>query len=541
MIDISERKSLIAPTAILAAIYLYYFGIYKNYFPFGDDPAVLRGSAANPVTWFTLGFSRYFVVYPEWTTPFTDFLRPGVSLIVRIHQGLFGSHYWWYFASFYMAQALVCVVTVKIGKRLEISTPWLYMIGVLVAINPAFMAGGLESISFAFDVYCGLFTILTLYFVLRKNYILAGTVLTLALFTKESSLYAPLAAAITVYLLTRKKLLSVAMLAPLSVLAGVRKFVFSGSLHGVYAMPSQFRSTLRSVLQGIEIWPTGLFDVRAPRILIEHHSIHASQALIGAANLTLWAMLLILGIKLVRDSRRASQAPLIAVWIWTAGALSFGVLVGKDPRLGGSIYPLMLILCAVAYRRNKKLSLLAVSLLAGAFVWNAAHALSHRQPSLASPMHSLVIELQQLRDVPTVYILNAPYSYSDPDDIAALADTPSKLVVLSQVRGCNTSAVRTSSKLTAEGHDLHIYSTIPPCSQYEFTGVSLDTLAKGEIARGAFAEYSFPHEKSVYGLEDRDLITSVDVGRELNISFTPSGPYAVLYYDWSSGDFRRMM
>src|ERR1700761_8701849 len=134
---VSLRLTLL-PALVLLAIYCFHIPFYQNYFPYGDDPALLNASNGNPAKWFTEGFSKYFVVYPEWNVPRTDFLRPGVNLIVRLNHILFGDHYSLYFATFYFAQFLVCVLVLCLARQMGVNERWQYLIGLLAAINPAF-------------------------------------------------------------------------------------------------------------------------------------------------------------------------------------------------------------------------------------------------------------------------------------------------------------------------------------------------------------------------------------------------------------------
>ena len=229
-------RVLLVPAFILLAIYFFHFSFYRTYFPYGDDPALLHASGGNATKWFTEGYSKYFVVYPEWNVARTDFLRPQVNFIVRLNETFFGNHYFLYFASFYLAQFLICVLIVCLARRMGVKEQWLLFVGLLGAINPAFIGEGLYNISFQYDIWSGLFAVAALYLILRQWYGLAVLSLTLAVFTKEPALYSPVAAAITVYLVHRRRLPAVIMVLPLLVWALVWKFVFIGTPGGNYAL-----------------------------------------------------------------------------------------------------------------------------------------------------------------------------------------------------------------------------------------------------------------------------------------------------------------
>jgi hypothetical protein len=247
---------LVAPALVLAVIYSLHFGLYRTYFPFGDDPAVFRGSAGNVASWFTKGFSRYFIVYPEWTPVLTDFMRPGVNLIVRIEEILFGQRYLFYFAAFYVAQFSVCVLAVLVARYLGVERRWLFWVAAVTAINPAFLREGLFSVVFHFDVWCGLFAVLSLYLIFRRAYGLAVLSLTLAIFTKEPALYAPIAAAVTVFLRTRRKWLSAFMLLPLVAWLCAWRFVFTGTSAGISALPRHRFEALSKLGTGLPLRST---------------------------------------------------------------------------------------------------------------------------------------------------------------------------------------------------------------------------------------------------------------------------------------------
>ena len=269
----SCKRPLLVSLLILIGIYLFHFQLYSHYVVFGDDPAVFAGSAGSPWQWITEGFSRYFIVYPEWTVPFTDFLRPASNLILRCEQIAFHQHYALYFAAFYFAQFLVCASVVVISYRFGVQGLWLILIGALSAISPAFLGLDLISVVFQFDVWCGLFALLALYLILDRRYYWSIFFLLLAVFTKEPTLYAPMAACFTTYSQTRRKLISAAMLLPLVAWIAVRKFIFVGSARNVYALQSGTSQFLLSLVKGITQWPSGILENLALKNILTERSI----------------------------------------------------------------------------------------------------------------------------------------------------------------------------------------------------------------------------------------------------------------------------
>jgi hypothetical protein len=556
-------RVLLVPALVLFGIYCFHFRFYQNYFPFGDDPALLNASEGNPAKWFTEGYSKYFVVYPEWNVPRTDFLRPVVNLIVRLNHVFFGDHYVFYFATFYFAQFLVCALVFCLAAHLGVNERWLYSIGLLAAINPAFVGEGLYSASFHFDIWCGLFTVFALYLILRERYGLAVLSLTFAVFTKESALYAPVAAAVTVYLITRRRLLAVTMLLPLVAWACVWKLVFIGTPAGNYALQGDPKALLiKGSIQGFLRWPTGIFDYHVVRQLLVEHSIiaHLPDLVVLLINLVLWGFLIALGAHFARAvfaTRSLSDEDrlVLAVLIWLAGALSFGVLVGYHSRFGGSIYPLEIVICAVIFQRSRHslarpFAAVAIGSLAAAFLWNAQTMdpsddgiVPYHHSSQISTMRSLVDALRRYR-ADVIYVLNSSRSDATPSSIASLAGAPfEKVIVLSEATGCVSDSRADPPIAQQVGEAVHIVSILPACASYEFNGVKPSILAQafgGILPRDHLATYSLPGGRIVeHGLVDNTAIAAVDMGRELDLNLFPekAKSYVILYYDWSGGRF----
>jgi hypothetical protein len=544
------------PALVLLAIYCFHLRFYQSYFPYGDDPALFNASEGNPTKWFSEGFSKYFVVYPEWNVPRTDFLRPGVNFIVRLNRTVFGEHYSLYFATFYCAQFMVCVLVVCLARQMGVNERWLYLIGLLTAINPAFVGEGLYSIAFQFDIWSGLFAVLALYLIFREWYTLAVLSLTFAVFTKEPALYAPVAAMATVYLIHRRRLLAVTMLLPLVVWAGVWKFVFVGTPGGNYALQGDPKALLlKGLIQGFLRWPTGIFDYHIVRNIFVEHSIlaHLPDLLILLINLFLWVVLVAIGAYFARAVFAAEPLShqdrlLLAVLIWLVGALSFGILVGYHPRFGGSIYPLEILVYAgiihrSTYRLAHSFSALAVGSLTAAFLWSAQLKVPHQEASQVASMRSLMDSLRRHR-ADVVYVLNSSRSDAAPSNIASLAGTSSeKVVILSEAKGCLNDSRADPPKVQQVGKAVHIVSVLPACASYEFNGVSASIMAQafgGVLPRDHLATYSLPGGHiTERGLVNTNAIASVEMGRELDLDLFPeeAKAYVILYYDWSSGKF----
>ncbi len=552
----SIRTRVSAPLRLAAATLLGIFFVfarwYSNYSPHWDDPAVLGASAESPIHWFTLGYSQYFLAFPEWNQPLWNFLRPGANAIVRLDQLLFRTHYAFYFLLYYLGQFLLIWIVVLLARELGVREKWLLLLAFLLAIEPAFFSTGLIQISDQFDVWCGLFTVAAFFFLTRRQYVLALISLMLAVFTKESALYAPVAAAFTVAYGTRRKVLASTMLLPLAAWVAARRFLFiAPGLKGVYAVSGSPKEFVLNAVKGMLYWPNGLLQDVTHTSLADDllHSLRTPIFLL--ANVFLWILLLAIGIKLIRRDKADLLSPL-TVFVWLSGALSFGVLVAHEPRFGGSIYPLELLLLAVAssalpISRLRTGSLVALCLMAPAFLWNMFSLVprmdDHRREQDA--MMRLTDALKHIgNNVDTIYILNSADSYSAPEYLARLAGISGHIVVLNQFKGCLTDSLGSTALSQIGASEMKIAAQLPPCADLVFEGLVPATFAPavgGAMMRDDFARYTLPEARVVgHGVFVNPRFLQINLGRQLNITLEGFDPQssALLYYDWGTGQYR---
>lgn len=549
------KKSITLPLLLAAVVLLGIFAAnaheYLHYFPYGDDPAVFLASSGSPAGWFTSGFSHYFLVYPEWSVPYTDFLRPGVNGIVRLYQILFAHHYVLYFATFYGAQFLLVWLVLLIARDMHVSQRVLFLLELLLAINPAFFNFGITSVVNQFDFWCGFFAVAALFCLRRDRFALTVLFLTLAIFTKEAALYAPIAAALTVTFTTRRRLLATTMLLPLLAWAGVRKFLFAGSAQGLYAVPiNSPRAILLGIIKGVLQWPTGLVPDLAVKSILSHHDLlhNIVPLILLATNILFWVLLVGLGMQLFRKDT-AEPLAFFTVFLWLCRALSFGIIVGPDPRFGGSIYPLELLLLATAsvalpLSRWRSLSSAAMCLMVPMFLWHMHAAPLEIDASGRPLMKEQNAALKRNgTTADDVYILNSAPAFSAPAYLASLAGITARIVVLNQFDGCLSSHQAITSFKRRGDSVMDVTVQLPPCAHFLFNSVPPNVLAQAidgkEFLRWDLAVYSLPSARITGHSVRNAQMPEVDPGSRLNISLKlPIDRSILLYYDWTIGSYR---
>jgi|GEM_PF-3645321 len=549
----SITAPLLLAAATLMVIFLYYSHEYFHYVPYADDPAVFGASAGSPANWFVKGYSNYFIVYPEWTEPYTDFLRPGASAIVRSDQALFGHQYEFYFLAFYLAQFVLVLLVLKLAQAMQASQKALLLLAFLLAINPGFFNFGITAVAGQFDFWCGFFAIAAFFCLTRKGYIFAVILLACAVFTKETALYAPIGASITMVYAGRRKLAAV-MLLPILAWVGVRKFIFSGTASGLYMVSLRSPITiLLGIIKGLLVWPTGLVPFMAIKnILIRHDLLHdCPYLMLIAINIVFWLLLVSLGIKFFSAGRRVPFSPLM-IFVWLCGALGFCVLVAPELRFGGSVYPLELLFLVVAasvlpISRLRSFCTAALYLLLPLFLWSM-HAAAPLKTSAKAriSMHQLNDMLKRYgTDAHTVYVVSSAPSFSSPEYLARLANIPGKIVILNEFDGCLTGPGGSVSMTQKGASDMDIVVQIPKCAHFLFDGdpglssVLAQGIGNGMLKRGDFAVYNFPFGR-ITGHAIRDVhVLDLDFNDRLNLSLKKYDPEnsILLYYDWTTGNY----
>ena len=241
--------SLIPIGGFLALTVFWAFCIRPIYYPSGDEIALLVASTKmfhpSIAAWFFDGFGRFFLAYPGLSRPSTDFIRPVANATYYLNSLVFGSHYAYYLLCNYAVQAgLVFVATLVAQNVFSLSRRLCTLGAVMVLLSPAVGWQAIYYPSFIFDLMAALFVLLAFYALWKERYVSAWVLLTLAVFTKETALFAPAAVALAVWLPAQKYLSTLRRVAysalwmmPLLVWVVVRHLAFHGN-SGIYVLRS---------------------------------------------------------------------------------------------------------------------------------------------------------------------------------------------------------------------------------------------------------------------------------------------------------------
>jgi hypothetical protein len=364
--------------------------------------------------------------------------------------------------------------------------------------------------------------------------------ITAAVFTKETALFAPIAAAITVFILKRDAKWSAAMLAPLLIWIVARWLSFGAVLGGTFASPASFADLLANIGSGLMLWPSSAVPTNLPMHLGGSYGLVLLALL--AMNFVLWAFLGYAGWRVAHalwrepeDARSGQQAVLL---IWTLGALSYCLLIRSQARFGASLDAfLLLFLAAFLFVRPQPryLRLIPIAILSFVTLVRGGHLLVsdlEKEKTERSGDRALFAGLRSLpQDGRTVFVVNAPTMLSAPIFIVGAWHLKLDVKFINQFHGCaRVGAWDGRYRLSA----MSLSAEVPSCASFVFAGVPDDIQARaqaGGLLRPGIGVYQFPNRPAPgKRLSDGD----VDFGRRLEVRFLHS-PATVLIYDWQKG------
>ena len=461
--DPSEpRLTVFLVAAAFALLVLVDLPFLATYAVKGDDLPLLYHSARSfspsPLEWITDGFDGYSVVIPEIEGEGTNWIRPGQNAYVYV-LSLFISDPTsrWLLVCSYLGHALVVGLVFLIARRIFGLAVAPAVLASVLFFGSASIGGLLGSIAFNGDMLATLFALTALLlaqsYVSGKASLAKGTLivglLTLAAFTKEAALAAPLV--VGIYLVTarwperaagglRSKLrqstardlpLLAALALPIILYALAR---LNAGLAGTYALddlPNSILGIPLSVLNPFRFLFTAFFPVETEalkRVLAAQDPLSPGflltalrVLLLVVLNILAWAVV----IHLVRRPRE--RARLLPLLLLALAACALPILLKADPRFmyfgQALLLPLLVLTLTMldlplrrnAGRLSARAAVVVLLILLGPVYFLAQAALS--QPAqVASNREAAALERAvhaELSDpgVRRLYLLNARRDY----------------------------------------------------------------------------------------------------------------------------------
>jgi hypothetical protein len=560
--------------AIFGLLWTVYIPYRRVYVPNElDIPALADGlllaSGAHWQDWFTVGYSHFWDLYPEWPEGMTGFARPAFQFVIYLAHFALGRDWASYqIISCFAAAGMAAVAFLIARTALELATGPSLLAASLVALSPPVLQAWMIGVSAAHDPLATILVAGAFLAVVGRCDFLCLMLLFLGLLTKESAVWAPAAAAITIMLrpkpdepLHRRAFVAATMFLPV-VMWLVQRYAFFGGIGGTYVtaaplaelLPLTFRKLThidalfvtqggfvaegswavldRVTRLGTRLLMYALFFLLALRFLLEvmdwlRYAVYERRwPTVDAAFLVLlWAATAIafhFALPVQSDVQTERYATSLVVFAWPA-------LVAEVERHRKGIIWLGLVVCCV------------VSLARSSYVllnWIATGPQSARSQfgPMTAALHQVPMATRQ------VYIVNAGgLQDANPEYVRVVLGVPAEIVRVIDIKWqCGAAAAElpqeyeTKVPETRDGvafdHSLAdgvvaMTVTLPPCAVFVFTGGRgpLDVatmLANGLLYRNAKMSYELPDAyPSIRWGEPAFYL-----GRKMTVHIRPNGP-----------------
>jgi hypothetical protein len=451
------RGTVVSGAAFTALALLWNFLIRPYYFPHADNFALLANSCPpfhpSYTDWVLKGFHNYLYVYPDLSIHSSNFIRPMANFVFFLNWTIFGNYWAEYLLASYLIIALLGGVTYFIAER-KLNMGWRLSLATAacVAVAPSIDTASLLDPTFAFDLLSGLLVLCGVLALISDALISCWIFLTLAVFTKEASLFAPLLAAVIVFLrfnefgLAKRLRTSLSFLLPLCAWQCFRWFAFRGE-GGIYILMNRsrhgfIRMTVARLYEGMLTWPLAAAVWDNPSQFqkqVERFALVINIAFWIVAAVLIWkGARKTLDVARVFDRLRISDEayPAVAIGLFCAGSLFMPLVLNLPRRFGGVFYPLFFLSLALCIDRARSsllrraaASLMLVTGVCGAYLICSSYQKQVGPARKVWTMARRYVELLSALDEPVVFSLDdAVAGYSSDQYVKAFAGYQGDLV-----------------------------------------------------------------------------------------------------------------
>ena len=479
--------------------------------------------------WFTQGHAHFFDAYPEWPWGLTAFCRPAFQSLVYLAHFAFGRDWSSYLVLNYLGTAGASAIAFAIARlALRVGTGAALLAATLVLLSPAVLESSIWQVGYASEVLASVLVGCAFLATITRRDILCLVLLVAAVLTKETAVWAPLAAALTVLFRPargdttgRRAAVAAAMLLPVALWLGLR-FGFYGGIGGTYATADYtpfarfLELTARKLvhLQNVLVSPS-VFVAEGRWALVDR-AIRIATTLLVLALLILWAVEGLraaagqLGLALrERTWPTADMALLVTLWAGI-GLAFYLVLALPTPRYTASavIFVWPAIVGEVERRREVafQLGLVCCAIMS---LGRTSHVMAElNPPSEQSPearyFRAISAMNTVLRQTPPgirqVYVLSAGLVTVKPDYLQAYLGMPASIVrVVDILWYCDRTQAIGAFDHRSTGGVVIIGATLPDCARFNFTysQIGADRLVNGRIRRSDSISYELPDARWV--------------------------------------------
>jgi hypothetical protein len=506
--------------------------------------------------WFSNGHSHFFDSYPEWPWGLTPFARPAFQFLIYLTQFIFDRDWASYLAINYLCIAGIAAVAYTIARRaFGLRNAASVLAATLVVISPPVLEFSGWTLGYASETLASALVGAAFLAVVSRRDQLCALLLLLALLTKETAVWAPLAASLAVILrpgpgdsLRGRAQVVALILVPLVVWLGMRIILFAG-ISGSYATVGY--SSLADVVD-LVIWKLEhlhrLF-VSQEVLVAEGRGALVDRALMIGTYLVLASLFILwilsglrMVVALVRQALRARQRPTadaaVLATLWAAMGFGFHFTLALDsPRYATTavMFAWPAVVGEVVRRRNTLLNtgLAICSILIFA---RASHLVfetnsPYEQPYRIRALHSIAAMNAALLQVPAgidqIYVLSASGLVpATPEYIQTFLGLKAELIRVVDIHSyCNDGKQFQSFDHEYADGVVTLNMVLPSdCASFYFdlAGPGSTHVVDGRIRRGNTMSYEVPEARLID--HKGPLKPALEPGSRMVVHIRPHGP-----------------
>jgi hypothetical protein len=520
--------------AAFALLWLLNAPYRQVYQPSHDDVTALADGllllpGAHWQDWFTRGHSDFFDTYPEWPQHDTAFSRPVFQFVIYLAHFAFGRNWASYLAINYIAIAGTAAVAFAIARAaLGLGVLPSMLAAALTLLSSAVLefsfgvlGAGSECLA-AFLVGCGFLAVVS-----RRN-ALCALLLMLALLTKETAMWAPFAASLTVLLRrgggrsSGRAIAAASMLSPIIVWLGMR-MAFYGGIGGTYATADYTPLTtflelgllkLRHFHHLFIAQIVAKSDWQSP---VMDRTIRIGAAVLFFLLLIHWALSVFRRARnelaSARDDSRwpvVDASMLVAIWALAALTFYFALAV-SSPRYAAAavMFAWPSIVGEVVRGRSRGLRAALAGCLAISIAQTSQLLAKSNPPSLESEqgkfLRAAAAMNATLRQTPPsvreVYVLSTGGLVpANSEYLSGFAGIQAKIVrIVDAAWECGDKPVAIEYDHEVIDGQVTLAARLPDCARFffAFSGIAASALVNGGIRRSESISYEFPEVRVV--------------------------------------------
>jgi hypothetical protein len=506
--------------------------------------ALLLAPGARWQDWFTRGYSHFWDLYPEWPVQDTGFTRPAFQLVIYLTHFALGRDWASYqvigcFAVAGMGAVAFYIAQTILGLRFGSSL----LAAMLVVLSPPVLKSWLLGLAFAIEPLGTLLVAGAFLAILARRDFLCLALLFLALMTKENTVWAPLAAAITVMSrpkpdesLRRRAFAAAGMFLPVVTWLALRLAFFSGigGTHATaqYSPVGDFLNLTFDKLTHLHY----LFLTHGtyPNLL------DRGTGLLVYVLLLLWALHIFPAtLNCFRFAMQERRWPavdvvfLVALWATIALTFHFALPLSKERYATSVVMFAWPALVAEVERCRKVPAWFVLALCCIVSLTRSSHGYIEwiANVSTANPsVRNDKLMGSKLREVPAsirqIYILSAGGLAANPEHVRLVLGVSAEVVrVADIIWNCEkTNDLVAFDQSTADGA-VNLTVRLPACAYFSFFSTNSfngPTVANGRIYRNDTMSYEVPEAYSLR--HTRYWEPAFYLGRTMTVHVRLNGP-----------------